>query len=162
MRLSALPSVLATLLVFAGSARTSAQPPSGPTMELSPELRAAFIAEMQHLDTGLQRALSAVARADWAVVEHTAHEIRGSFILEQQLSAEQLAELHRVLPDAFLALDREFHGHAERLALAAKRADAELAAFYTYQLINGCVTCHGQYARHRFPGLAPAPEAEHP
>ncbi len=74
-------------------------------------------------------ALSAVARADWAVVEHTAREIRGSFILEQ-LSAEQLAELHRVLPEAFLALDREFHGHAERLARGAKRADAELAAFY--------------------------------
>jgi hypothetical protein len=161
MWLPPLTWVLATLVLFAGSARVSAQPPGGPTTELSPELRAAFIAEMQHLDTGLQRAVSAVARADWAVAERTAHEIRGSFILEQRLSAEQLAELHRVLPEAFLALDREFHGHAERLALAARRADAELAAFYTYQLTNGCVACHGRYARHRFSGLAPAPEAEH-
>jgi hypothetical protein len=161
MRTPPLTSVLATLLVFAGSARVSAQPPGGPTAELSPELRAAFVAEMQHLDTGLQRVVSAVARADWAVVERTAHEMRGSFILEQQLSAAQRAELHRVLPEAFLALDRAFHGHAERLALAAKGADAELAAFYAYRLTDGCVTCHARYARHRFPALGPAPEAEH-
>ena len=64
MRLPGLPSALAALLVLAGPAPSPAQPSSGPTTELSPELRAAFIAEMQHLDTGLQRALSAVAGGD--------------------------------------------------------------------------------------------------
>lgn len=149
------------VLGFVGAAPASAQPAEDPTTKLSPALRAAFIAEMQQLDTGLQQVLSAIARADWATIERTAHKIESSFILEQQLSSEQQEELHRVLPEAFLALDRKFHGDAARLAAAAKHADAELAAFYTYRLIDGCVTCHSQFARQRFPGLAAPAEALH-
>jgi hypothetical protein len=143
------------------SQHVSADPAEGPTTGLSPELRAAFIAEMQSLDASLQRAVSAVARADWVAAERAANEIKGSFILEQRLSSEQLAELHRVLPAPFLALDRSFHGQAERLAAAAKGADAELAAFSTYKLTEACVSCHAQYAQHRFPGLSAAPSAVH-
>jgi hypothetical protein len=47
------------------------------------------------------------------------------------------------------------------LAAAAKAHDGELAAFYTYQLTDACVSCHSRYAQHRFPALAPAPEAHH-
>jgi hypothetical protein len=148
---------LAALLVLSSPGRAGVQSAAGPTGALSPELRAAFIAEMQHLDAGLQRAVSAVARADWATAEQTAREISGSFILAQRLSAAQRAELHRVLPEPFLALDREFHARAERLAAAAKSGDAELAAFYTYRLTDACVSCHARYAQHRFPALAPAP-----
>lgn len=152
---------LAAMLVIVSPERAGAQPAAGPTAALSPELRAAFIAEMQNLDAGIQRAVSAVARADWAAAEQTAREISGSFILEQRLSAAQRAELHRVLPEAFLALDRDFHAHAERLAAAAKAHDGELAAFTTYRLTDACVSCHSRYAQHRFPALAPAPEAHH-
>ncbi len=163
MSLSTLTRWVATALtvVFVCSSQAWAQSSDGPTVELSPELRAAFIAEMQHLDLGLQRVVSAVARADWAAVERDAGEIKGSFILEQRLSADQRGELHRVLPESFLALDREFHAQSQRLASAAKSADAELAAFYTYKLTEACVGCHATYARHRFPGLSPAPEAHH-
>lgn len=143
------------------SPHARAQSAASPTTGLSDELRAAFIAEMQNLDTGLQRTVSAVARADWATAERTAREIKGSFILEQRLDPAQLAELHRVLPEPFLALDRELHARAERLAVAAKAADAELAAFYLYKLTEGCVSCHAQYARHRFPGFSPPTEAHH-
>ena len=158
---SASARLLALTVAFAAPGQAGAPAAGGPTTGLSPELRAAFIAEMQHLDTSLQRAASAVARADWVAVERTALEIKGSFILEQRLGAAQLGELHRVLPEAFLALDREFHVHAERLASAAKGADAELAAFYTYKLIDACVSCHARYAQHRFPNLAPGPESHH-
>jgi hypothetical protein len=161
MPLAATAWALAALLVLSSPAPSGAQPAAGPTAGLSPELRAAFIAEMQHLDAGLQRAVSAIARADWAAAEQTAREISGSFILEQRLSAAQREELHRVLPEAFLALDRGFHAHAQRLAAAAKAHDGELAAFYTYQLTDACVSCHSRYAQHRFPALAPAPEAHH-
>jgi hypothetical protein len=137
------------------------QSAAGPTADLSAELRAAFIAEMQQLDTGLQRAISAVARGDWATAERTAREISGSFILEQRLSAEQLAELHRVLPEPFLVLDRQFHARAEQLTVAAKAADAELAAFYTYKLTEACIACHAQYAQHRFPGISPSSSSHH-
>jgi hypothetical protein len=139
----------------------SAESPGVPTAGLSPELRAAFIAEMQHLDQGLQRAVSAVARADWPAAERAAHDIKGSFILEQRLNPDQLAELHQVLPDPFLALDRAFHERAERLAVAARSADVELAAFLTYKLTEACLSCHAQYAQHRFPGLSPTPVHRH-
>jgi cytochrome c556 len=157
-------TALAIAFVFAGlagSRHASADSAQAPTAALSPELRAAFIAEMQHLDTGLQAAVSAIARAEWASVERIAHEIRGSFILEQRLSPEQLAELHRVLPEPFLALDRQFHAQAERLAHAAKARDGELAAFYAYKLTDGCVSCHANYARHRFQTLTPPPDVHH-
>jgi hypothetical protein len=152
------------LLLFSFSAWPAvarAQAAAGPTAGLSAELRAAFIAEMQHLDSGLQRTVSAVARADWPAVERAAHEIAGSFILEQQLSPEQQAELHRMLPAPFLALDRQFHELAQRLALAAKAGDVELAVFYSYKLTDACVACHAQYAPHRFPGLS-RPATSHP
>jgi hypothetical protein len=152
--------VLMAIGLLAWSPHVLAEPPEGPTTGLSPELRAAFIAEMQNLDSILQSAVSAVARADWAAAEHAAHTIKGAFILEQQLSADQLAELQRVLPAAFVALDRAFHEQAERLALAAKAADAQLAAFSTYKLTEACISCHSQYAQHRFPGLS-APATDH-
>lgn len=154
-------SLLIALAAFAWAAQAGAQAPGGPTTALSPELRAAFIAEMQHLDTGLQRAVSAVARADWVTLERIAGEIKGSFILEQKLSAEQMAELHRLLPEPFLSLDREFHARAERLAAAARTGDAELAAFWTYRLTDACASCHAQYAKHRFPDFGAAPGAHH-
>jgi hypothetical protein len=138
-----------------------AESSDGPTAALSPELRAAFVAEMQRLDLGLQRAVSALARADWVAAERNALEIKDAFILKQRLSAEQRAELHQVLPEAFLELDREFHARAEQLAAAAKGGDAELAAFHTYKLTEACVSCHARFAQHRFPGLAPAPEPHH-
>jgi hypothetical protein len=153
-----LPSTLCLLVAiacFAGSRAAGAESAPGPTVALSPELRAAFIAEMQHLDAGLQRAVSAIARADWPTVERTAREITGSFILEQRLRPEQLEELHRVLPEPFIALDRRFHAEAERLGAAARTADAELAAFYAYKLTEACVSCHAQYAPQRFPAFAP-------
>jgi hypothetical protein len=154
------PLVVALLLAW--PLLTSAESPGGPTTGLSPELRAAFIAEMQHLDLGLQRTVSAVARADWPAAERAAREIKGSFILEQRLSPEQLAELHRVLPEPFLALDRAFHDRAERLAVAAANADVELATFLTYKLTEACLSCHAQFAQHRFPGLsAPTPVHRH-
>lgn len=152
-------ALLALVLLFlSASGLAAAESALAPTQALSPELRAAFIAEMQHLDHGLQAAVSAIARADWPAVEKIAGEIKGSFILEQKLDAEQLAELHRVLPEPFLALDRQFHAQAERLAHAAKARDGELAAFYAYKLTDGCVSCHSQYARHRFQAVTPPPD----
>lgn len=150
-----LPSLLVALGCCAGAALARADT-AGVTAALSPPLRAALVAEMQHLDGGLQRAVSALARADWPALERTAREIRGSFILEQRLAPEQRAELHRALPAPFLALDRRFHAQAERLADAAAAGDPELAAFRVHQLVESCLGCHAQYAPTRFPGLAPA------
>lgn len=161
MSLSMCGRMLVAFGFLAFSPLARGEPPGGPTTSLSPELRAAFIAEMQNLDSALQRAVSAVVRADWAAAERSAHEIRGSFILEQRLTPDQLTELHRVLPEPFVALDRAFHEQADRLAAAAKSKDAELAAFSTYKLTEACISCHAQYARHRFPGLSEHPSVHH-
>ena len=60
--------------------------------------------------------------------------------------------------EPFLALDRQLHEQAERLALAARSRDAELAASYVYELTDACVTCHARWAQHRFPPASPLPE----
>lgn len=159
MSLSKTAALCIALLLSVSPGGRAAEPPAGPTADLSPELRGAFVAEMQGLDASLQAAVSALARGDWPAVEHAAHQIHGSFILAQRLSPAQREELHRVLPEPFLALDRSFHERAERLAAAAKGADAELAAFSMYKLTEACVSCHAQYAGHRFPGLSSPPPA---
>ncbi|MBW2279527.1 MAG: cytochrome c [Deltaproteobacteria bacterium] len=160
MSFSTLTRLTLALALCASPTSAAAQSTEDPTASLSPALRETFVAEMRHLDTGLGSAVSALAHADWAALEHTALEIKNSFILKQRLSPEQKAELHRVLPPAFLALDRRFHARAQRLADAARSADAELAAFHVYRLTEACGSCHAQYAKHRFPGFHTAP-AEH-
>lgn len=152
-------AALAPLLVALSHGPVRAESPDSPTTRLTPELRAVFIAEMQQLDAGLQRTVSGVVRADWNAVEHVALEMKGSFILEQRLGAEQREELERALPEGFLGLDRALHEEAGRLAAAARERDAERAAFEAQRISSTCLSCHAQYARHRFPDLAlPHPE----
>lgn len=147
---------LSTALAFGAHAQESNH--QSPVLELSPPLRTALIEEMQQVDANMQRIVTSLARGDWSSLVECSKNIKGSFILEQNLSAEQRAELHAALPEEFLALDARFHETAGRLAVAAGRSDAELAAFYTYKLAESCVYCHEQYAPHRFPGF----EAEKP
>lgn len=155
-------ALLWMVIALSASGKARAQEATGPTTALSPELRTAFVAEMQRLDVGLQKVVSALARADWAGLEHQSHEIAGAFILEQRLSAKQREELHRALPPAFLALDAAFHARAGKLARAARDRDADLAAFHVYRLIDACASCHAQYAGHRFPDAAgPSSAGEH-
>jgi len=159
--LRTLALALALVLALLGGPRgvAAAGPDQAPTASLSPELRAAFVAEMQALDKALQAAVSGIARADWPAVERIAGEIRASFLLEQELTPAQREELHQRLPEDFRALDARFHAQAERLARAARAADGELAAFQAYRLIESCVTCHAQYAGHRFGFAAEPPDA---
>ncbi|MDX1650175.1 MAG: hypothetical protein R3263_10010, partial [Myxococcota bacterium] len=133
--------------------------PAAPTQRLPAALRTAFLAEMRHLESQLQALASGVARGDWDAVEASADRIRSAFILERDLDAAQRRTLRETLPDDFVALDRRFHERAERVAEAARARDAELAGFYTWQLLDACTGCHARYARHRFPGLVPEAEA---
>jgi hypothetical protein len=140
-----------------GSAAQHAQhaEPESPVIELSVPLRAALVEEMQQVDANLQRIVAALPRAEWPAVAEASRGIAASFILKQKLSAEQRAELHEALPEHFLALDARFHDTALRLADAADEKDAELATFYIYKLEESCVSCHAQYALHRFPAFEP-------
>lgn len=150
------PSVISAAVLWIalaiGASAQEAHHESG-VLDLSASLRAALIAEMQHVDSNMQRIVAGLPRADWPAVVEASQNIKGSFILEQKLSAEQRTELHQALPGHFLALDARFHATADRLAAAAREGDGELAAFYTYKLAESCVSCHAQYALHRFPAF---------
>lgn len=146
-------SIVALSTALALGAHTQEGNHQSPVLKLSAPLRTALIEEMQQVDVNMQRIVAGLARADWSTLVESSKNIRGSFILKQNLSAEQRAELHAALPDHFLALDARFHETADRLAAAAGGGDAELAAFYTYKLTESCVSCHAQYAPHRFPGF---------
>jgi hypothetical protein len=104
--------------------------------------------------------MAAMTAGDWPLVAATAEKIETSYILAQRLTEEQIAELGRVLPPRFKALDSAFHGAAGKLAKAAEARDAELAVFHSYKLMEACVECHAAYAGQRFPGFV-EPQAGH-
>ncbi len=137
---------------------------ASPTLDLPPKLRAALVAEMGGLRDGVADIAVKLASGEWAAVATRATRIRDSFIMKQKLSPEELAHLERALPVEFLALDEQFHRHADSLAKAAHRKDGELATFYLYKMTEGCLACHARYATHTFRGFGggkPAPAHSH-
>lgn len=151
-------------LVSARAAADDHAPPGAgaPSLALSPDLRAALVEEMQAVERHMAAIVAGTARADWEAVEAAAHAIAGVFILERALSPAQRAELHRVLPAEFLALDEWFHREAAALADAARRRDAALVVFRSQRMLGACVDCHAGWARERFPGFGPAAAAGEP
>lgn len=125
-------------------------------LPLSPDVRALLNQEMRGIEGGVTTIAKALAAGNWERIAATGTQIRDSFILKQKLSRRQRQELHRVLPAAFVAMDRNFHAAAGKLARAARQRDGELVGFYLYRLQSLCVGCHSRYAAERFPGLRPA------
>ena len=132
-----------------------------PAEALSPELRQLLVKEMQLIDSGMGELLSAISAGDWKTIEAIAGKIRHSFILKQQLTDQQLQELHETLPGEFVRMDVQFHETAGKLAAITHHRDAELATFYYSRLVDGCVSCHALFAPQRFPGLARHEPGEH-
>jgi hypothetical protein len=155
--LAAAASAVAAAALAQAPARTPGPEPLRvePVLELSPSLRAAFVATQQQVDRGYQRIALALPRGDWSGVEEGARGIQRASLLEQKLSDEQRDELLRALPEDFLALDARFHRYAEKLVGAAQRGDSDLMALYFAKLSESCVSCHDTYATGRFPGFAP-------
>ncbi len=60
--------------------------------------------------------------------------------MKQELSEEDMADLHRILPERFIEMDSKFHDHALKLAMAAKAKDAELASIYSGKMMEGLST----------------------
>jgi len=133
----------------------------GQHVSLSPDLLELLRAEMREISTGVQAVAAALATADWESIRETGEKIRASYLMEQQLTPAQAAELEHALPGQFRRLDADFHQRAERLGAAAAAHDPELAAFHYSRLIESCARCHALYARDRFPGFAPAATQDH-
>ena len=135
---------------------------TAPVLKLVPKLRAALLAEMAGLKTGVAELSVSLAGGEWEKTAQRATRIRDSYIMKQKLSRAELEQLEHSLPADFVAIDQRFHQHAEGLAQAAHKQDHELAVFYFAKMLEGCGSCHANYAAHSFPGYRrtqPAPHA---
>lgn len=125
--------------------------PVGP--KLTPRLKGLLANEMQQVAQATADLALAISNGD----HHTATElgvaIHDSFILKQSLTDQDKKDLMSAVPPAFVALDRQFHVAAGKLAHAAEAGDSQLQGFYFSEMMRGCVTCHAEFASDRFPGL---------
>ncbi len=122
---------------------------------LSTELRELLTKEMVALQDGMMSVIPAYVAGNWSEIESIAHKMKNSYILKQKLTDEQIKELHTSLPESFIKLDQQFHYLAGMLNHAAKNKKAELVGFYFSKLSESCVSCHAQFAVHKFPAFAP-------
>ncbi len=137
----------------------SQQTPSVTT--LSPAIRELLTQEMQSIQKSMTELLPLIASGEWHGVSQLAARIANGHIMKQRLTPAQAQELMATLPQGFKALDNNFHSAANMMSRAAKEGHIELVTFYYYRLTEGCVSCHSQYATHRFPALIKAPADGH-
>ncbi len=123
--------------------------------------KSALIKEMHSINQNYQALVSNLAQGNWNDVIENSHNIHSAFILKQELSEEDMAELHRILPERFIEMDSKFHDHALKLAMAAQAKDGELASMYLGKMAEGCVSCHQVYAKGRFEGFSTHEESVH-
>ncbi len=122
---------------------------------LSPELRALLSKEMVAIEQGMMAIIPAYVSGSWSEIEQIAQQIKNSYILKQSLTDHQLHELHSSLPEGFIKQDQHFHYLSGMLEHAASNKKAELVGFYFSKISESCLSCHSQYATHRFPALTP-------
>ena len=133
-----------------GHAQTNTQHSSG-VSELSNELRVLFTQEMVALKKGLVQITEAYIAGDWATIETIALKMEQSYILRQNLSKQQMHQLHSVLSPEFIKQDVKFHYLSGMLNHAAKMEKVEMIGFYLSKMSETCVSCHSQYAVNKFP-----------
>ena len=125
--------------------------PAGP--KLTPRLKDLLANEMQQVAQATADLALAIANGDHHTAMDLGVAVRDSFILKQSLTDQDKKDLMSAVPPAFVALDRQFHAAAGKLAHAAEAGDSQLQGFYFSEMLRSCVTCHAEFASDRFPGL---------
>jgi len=123
--------------------------------DLSIGLRSLLSEEMRYLQKGMADIFPLYISGDWEAIAPLARKIENSYVLKQNLSEEQVHELHSKLPVGFIELDQKFHYLSGMLAHAAKMEKPELVGFYFSKMGETCLSCHSLYATERFPKLEP-------
>ena len=59
--------------------------------------------------------------------------------------------VHEKLSKDFLLKDQQFHKYAGMLEHVSKESHTELVGFYYSKLMESCIGCHSEHAKHRFP-----------
>jgi uncharacterized protein (TIGR02246 family) len=141
------------LLCFGVASAAAGLSPARQDIQLPPELMDLLRAEMREITAGAQSMVVALVTGDWQSIAEASTRIRDSYIMQQQLTPEQVAALERALPEQFKQLDLEFHRRAERLGAAAMAHDAERVANELSRLLETCASCHTAFAKSRFPSF---------
>lgn len=126
----------------------------GEVESLSPELRLLLKQEMLAIQDGMKQILPAFASGDLELVSNISGRISRSYILKQKITDTQKHELHEKLSKDFLLKDKKFHHYAGMLAHVSKERHTELVGFYYSKLMESCIGCHSEHAKHRFPIFA--------
>ena len=122
--------------------------------DLSPGLRALLIKEMVALQDGMKSIIPAYVSGDMEKISKIAKKMKNSYIIKQNITDDQKHELMTKLPKSFVKSDKKFHEYAGMLEHVAEEKHLDLVGFYYSKLIESCVSCHSEYAGHRFPNLA--------
>ncbi|MFT6098376.1 MAG: hypothetical protein ACJAYF_000912 [Arenicella sp.] len=134
----------------------------GEVESLSPELRLLLKQEMLAIQDGMKQIVPAFASGDLEQVSDIAGLISKSYILKQKITDTQKHELHEKLPEDFLLKDQQFHKVAGMLEHVSKENHTELVGFYYSKLMESCISCHSEHAKHRFPVFTNEPaKADH-
>jgi len=124
-------------------------------VNLSPKLRNLLSREMRQLQIGMTEIYPMYISGNWAGIVPIAKKMENSYVLKQNLTNEQRHELHSKLSNEFIKLDQNFHYLAGMLGHAAEMKKPELIGFYYSKMNETCLSCHTQFATHKFPALAP-------
>ena len=152
--MSRIIKILIAVIAFAGPVLVYADDHVEKGVEsLSPEVRALLGEEMLAIQSGMMTVIPAYASGNYAEIASIAEQIKNSYILKQDMTRQQMNELHQKLPDLFIQLDQQFHSYAGLLEEAARKNNDELIGFYFSKLVESCSNCHSQHARHKFPAF---------
>ena len=97
--------------------------------------------------------LTALISGDDERVVEPARRIHDSFILQQEMTPEDRADLLAAVPGEFVQMDRASHRLSADLAEVARAGDLPLQHKRFGQMLEACTKCQSRYATDRFPGF---------
>ncbi len=124
-----------------------------PELRLTQKLHRLLSAEMNAIQNGMTNMAIAVPAGRWNEVAETARKIKKGYIMNKELSEDQMTEFTNSLPPGYIEMEREFMNTAGMLMNAAQDQDKERILSSLHQLNRSCVHCHEKFARKRFPGF---------
>jgi len=145
--------VLAVLLIL--SAPVLAEKPSASAVgsNLPENVRDLLRQEMAAVLGASKKILEALVQGQDEIVASNASAIHDSFIMKQAMTDADRKALMRVVSDAFVEKDRNFHALAGSLAQAAADGDRDQQFMLFQQMTEACMECHAAHATDRFPQL---------
>lgn len=145
---------LAFIAALAAGSGVAAQQFEPVFPKLTSKLQDLLRREMISIDGASRDILSALVAGRDDQVADLAQQIHDSFILQQEMTAEDRQNLMAAVPEGFVRMDRRFHELAAELAQAADAGDRQVQHERFARMLEACSACHSRYATDRFPRYA--------